>query len=101
MDIWIYTCLPQIEAEALLDVGYSGYLDFYIFCLLLKQKPFLILDIVDIWIYTCLSPIEAEALLDVGYGGYLDFYIFACDLTKALLDLGYNGYLDVYILASN
>ena len=24
----MYTCLPLIEAEALLDLGYNGYLDF-------------------------------------------------------------------------
>ena len=54
MDIWIYTCLPQIEAEDLLDVGYSGYLDFYI----------LACDL-------------TKALLDLGYNGYLDIYMLA------------------------
>ena len=54
MDIWIYTCLPQIEAEALLDVGYGGYLDFYIFACDLTK-----------------------ALLDLGYNGYLDVYMLA------------------------
>ena len=54
VDIWIYTCLSQIEAEALSDVGYGGYLDFYIFACDLTK-----------------------ALLDLEYNGYLDVYMLA------------------------
>ena len=69
-----YLCLTLTEAKGLSDLGYNGYLDICAY-LLLKQKPFWILDIMDIWMYTCLPLIEAEALLDLGSSGYLDIYI--------------------------